>query len=193
MKRIFITLTICLYAMFIYGQQINQEKAISEISTAAATIKSMKCDFIQTKSLKILGDKMVSKGNMQLKQPDLLKWQYTTPYSYTFTLDGNKVSIEKGGRKDVIDINESRMFKEITRIMMNTLLGKCLTDRKSFKTTVMQKDQMYLATLVPLKKDIKQMFTKIVLHYNRQIAKVTKVELHEKNGDSTLIELLIKN
>ena len=33
------------------------------------------------------------------------------------------------------------------------------------------------------------MFTRIVLYYNRKQAVVTQIEMYEKNGDSTTIEL----
>lgn len=81
------------------------------------------------------------------------------------------------------------MFKEIARLMMNSVLGKVLTDKNDFKSAISQKGQYYIVTLTPQKKDIKQMFTTILLHYDKKLKTVTKVELHEKNGDATLIEM----
>lgn len=188
MRRIFIILTLIGVSLASYAVTFNQQAAIKEISAAAAALKTMQCDFVQTKSLKMLGDKMVSKGKMYCSQPDKLKWQYLTPYQYTFILNGNKVGINKGSRSNVVDVQKNKMFKEIARIMMNTVLGKCFSD-KDFKTSVVQKGRTYVATLIPLKKEMKQMFTKIVLHYSKDAATVTEVELHEKNGDSTVIEL----
>jgi len=171
-----------------YAATFNQQAAIKKISAAAAALKTMQCDFVQTKHLKMLGDEMVSKGKMYCSQPDKLRWQYTTPYQYTFVLNANKVSITKGKRNDVIDVQKNKMFKEIARIMMNTVLGKCFTG-KDFKTSVAEKDGTYIATLTPLKKEMRQMFSKIVLHYNKQASTITTVELHEKNGDRTYIEM----
>ena len=44
-------------------------------------------------------------------------------------------------------------------------------------------------TLKPLRKNIRQLFQNIVLRFSRQQALITKVELTEKNGDKTIIEL----
>ena len=74
--------------------------------------------------------------------------------------------------------------------MMNSILGKCLTDKKDFKVNVTGNAQQYHATLIPLKKDMKQMFTKIVLHYDVKVGMVKKVDMFEKNGDNTVIELV---
>ena len=37
---------------------------------------------------------------------------------------------------------------------------------------------------------MKQMFTKIVLHYDVKVGMVKKVDMFEKNGDNTVIELV---
>lgn len=172
-----------------HANAFDQAKALQEISKAAASISTMQCEFIQTKTLKMLGDKMVSKGYMYCQQLDKLRWEYTSPYRYTFILNGNKVLLKKGNRNDVIDVNQNKMFKEIARIMMNSVLGKCLTDKKDFKAGVAPQSSGYVVTLLPQKKDMKQMFSKIVLYYDKRLAVITKVVLYEKNGDNTVIDL----
>lgn len=189
MRKLLILFTLCLTFSISFAQKFDQTKALSEISTAASSIKTMECDFVQTKSLKMLGDKMISKGQMWCQQPNMLRWQYNSPYTYTFILNNNKVTVKKGNHSDVIDVNKNKMFKEIARIMMNSVLGKVLTDKTDFKASVVQKGQYYIVTLIPQKKEMKQLFTSIILHYETKLKLVTKVEMHEKNGDTTLIEL----
>ena len=161
-------------------QQINQ---------AASALKTMQCDFVQTKHIKMLNDKMVSKGRMYYQQPNMLRWEYTSPYAYTFILNGDKVLLKNQQRNDVIDTNQNKLFREIARIMMNTVVGKCLSDDKDFQTTLAETPTEWVATLVPQRKDMKGMFQKIILHFNRQKAMVSQVELIEMKGDKTIIEL----
>lgn len=159
------------------------------ISKVALKMKTMQCDFVQTKHIKMLNDKMVSRGKMYYQQASLLRWEYVTPYAYVFVLNNNKVLLKKGTRNDVININQSKFFGEIARIMMNSVVGKCLTDDKDFKSTVSSTASEYVATLYPQQKQLKQMFQKIILHFNKQQNIVSKVELIEKKGDTTIIEL----
>ncbi len=189
MKKALLYISLTIFAALAASAQIDTDKAIAEISAAAASVKTMQCDFEQTKSLKMLGDKMVSKGIMLCSQPDKLRWEYVSPYSYTFILNANKVTIVKGERTDVIDVNTNKMFREIARIMMDSVLGKCLTDSKNFKISVTADGDDYLASLVPQKKSMRQMFARIVLRYDRKQAMVTGVELFENNGDTTTIRL----
>lgn len=191
MKRLIaIILFIYCNCTYIVAQSVNEIEAIQEISRVAASIKTLKCDFVQTKTLKMLGDKMISKGLMYCSQPNHLRWEYVSPYTYIFILNENQVLLKKGNRNDIIDVNQNKMFKEIAHIMMNSVLGKCLTDKKDFKVGLSSLDSYYIVTLNPQKKEIKQTFTKIVLHYNRDSSMIVKVDMYEKNGDSTTIELM---
>ena len=170
-------------------QKVNESKVIQQINAVATSMRSMQCDFVQTKYLKMLNDKMVSKGKMYYQKSNKLRWEYTSPYSYAFVLNGSKVLISKGKRNDVINVNQSKMFKEIARIMMSSVVGNCLTDKKDFKVSLVASGSDYIATLYPQQKQMKQMFQKIILHFNKAKSTVTKVELVEKKGDKTLIEL----
>lgn len=191
MKRLIaIILFIYCNCTYIVAQSVIEIEAIQEISRVAASIKTLKCDFVQTKTLKMLGDKMISKGLMYCSQPNHLRWEYVSPYTYTFILNENQVLLKKGNRNDIIDVNQNKMFKEIAHIMMNSVLGNCLTDKKDFKVGLSSQDNYYIVTLNPQKKEIKQTFTKIVLHYNRDSSMIVKVDMYEKNGDSTTIELM---
>ena len=189
MKKLLYIIIMCCLPLALMAQSKAEQQIIQKVSTAAQNMKSMQCDFVQTKHLKLLNDKMISKGKMYYQQTNKLHWEYTTPYTYTFVLNDSKVLLKKGERNDVIDVNQNKMFKEIARMMMNSVVGKCLTDTKSFKTSVQEQSAEYVATLLPLKKDMKQMFSKIVLHFDKKQSLVTKVEMHEKKGDYTEIDL----
>jgi outer membrane lipoprotein carrier protein len=144
---------------------------------------------VQTKQLKLLNDRLVSKGKMCYQKSDKLRWEYTSPTSYVFILNGDKVLLKNNNRNDVIDVKQNKLFREIARIMMSSVVGNCLSDEKNFKTSIASTPTEWVATMLPLKKDMKQMFQKIILHFNKQKSMVSSVELIEKNGDQTLIEL----
>ncbi len=170
-------------------QKVDEEKIRQQINAVASAMKTMQCDFVQTKYLKMLNDKMVSHGKMYYKQSNQLHWEYTSPYSYTFILNDSKVQISQGDRKDVIDVNQSKFFKEIARIMMNSLVGKSFTDQKDFTSSIVEEGTEYVATLYPRQKQMQQMFQSLVLHFDKQKSIVSVVELIEKKGDKTVIEL----
>ena len=171
------------------AQSVSEDKIREQIELAATNMKTMQCDFVQTKYLRMLNDKMVSNGKMYYQQSDKRCWEYTSPYSYSFVLNGSKVLISKGNRNNIINVNQSKFFKEIARIMMNSVVGKALNDKRDFKVSFSTTTTEYIATLYPQQKQLQQMFQKIILHFNKQRAMVSKVELIEKRDDRTIIEL----
>lgn len=189
MKRQIYILILSLVALTSVAQTPQERQAIQQVSRAAAAIKTMQADFVQTKHLRMLGDKMVSRGRMCYQQSDRLRWEYTKPYAYTFILNGNSVMMSKGGHRDVVDVNRNKVFREIAQMMMSSVVGTCLTDSKRFKVSMTVDKQTCTATLLPQKKDVKAMFTRIVLVFNRKTSVVSKVIMYEKNGDRTEITL----
>ena len=189
MKKGLLILLTFHFSLLVSLAQQGDAQIRQKISQAAAAMKTMQCDFVQTKHLKMLSEEMVSKGRMCYQQSQCLRWEYTSPYDYTLIINHDKVLLKNRQRQDVIDVNQNRFFKEIASIMMNSVVGNCLNDDKSFKSTVTARGGEWVATLTPQRRDMKQMFKEIVLHFSQREAMVTQVELIEKNGDRTTIEL----
>ena len=92
-----------LYFIFATSSALAQSEVQirQQINQAASQMKSMQCDFVQTKHLKMLNDKMVARGKMYYRQGNQLRWEYVTPYAYTFILNNNKVLLKNSRRNDV--------------------------------------------------------------------------------------------
>lgn len=188
-KYLYFVIILFFSSSCLYAQGYSEARVKQEINNAAARLTSLQCDFVQTKYLKMLNDKMVSKGKMYYMQSNKLRWEYLSPYTYTFILNDNKVLLKNNNRKDVIDVQQNKLFKEIARIMMNSVVGKCLSDEKDFKSKISSSGNEWMALLTPVRKDLKQMFKEINLYFSKDNYMVSKVILIEKNGDKTVIEL----
>jgi|SRR5574344_3651 outer membrane lipoprotein carrier protein len=179
----------------LFSQELNTvsdsraKEMVAKISETASTIKSIQCDFVQEKQLSIMNDKMISKGKMYYSKGNLLRWEYTTPYSYLFILNGSKVMLKSPKTKNIADTRSNKIFQEIARIMMNSVTGKSLTDKEDFKVTLYLSGEQWIADMVPLKREMKQMFNSIKLYFDTRKSMVNRVELMEKGGDKTSIEL----
>ncbi len=184
----YIILTI-LFSLCSITSALAQTSAIDEISKASQAVETVQADFTQTKRLKMLNDAMVSKGRMWCTQPNRLRWEYTTPYASLFILNDDKVLFKNSKRSNTLNANRHKRIREMIRIMIPSNLGKVLSQKKDFHTTTETTGNQHILTLVPQKKELKQMFARIVLYYDRKQAVVTQIEMFEKNGDSTTIQL----
>lgn len=167
----------------------QKKEVIARLNKASAGIRTMSCGFTQTKHLSLLSDKMVSEGRMYYRQPDRLRWEYTSPYSYQFVFNGGKAYVGGNKRKDVIDTKSNRLFREIASIMMSTVTGKALSDSGSFTVDVADEKSQWAVTLIPRKKELRNMFRKIVLHFGKEDNIISGITLYEKNNDRTHIRL----
>jgi len=165
----------------------EQERIISEINTAAQSIRTLECTFVQTKELSIMNDKMVSNGTMAFAQPNKISWHYTSPYDYTFIIAGDKVLIGKGKNRNSIDLKSSQAFQGIAKMIAGSVTGKCLTQTDEFDVKILADERHYVALLTPKAKRLKKMFKGIRLHFNRASRTMEKVEMTETSGDNTTI------
>ena len=185
MKRYILFTIYCLLFTVIAAQGLSEQKIIEKMASAAEKIKTVECNFTQTKQSKMLSKPQMSEGKMFCQQPDKLRWEYTSPRASTLVLEGTEARLLKGTEQEV----RNKFIGEMARMIMNCVAGKNLTDNKTFQVSAKEMPTEYVATLVPQRKDMKRLYTKLVLHYNLKQETVTEIELHEKNGDRTLIEL----
>ena len=97
--------------------------------------------------------------------------------------------VRSGERTDVIETSGNRMFREIARIMMNSLTGKCLSDTSDFEVRISTDAGRWIAELTPRRREMEQFFSRVRLHFDPDRQLVTRVEMIEKNGDRTVIDL----
>ena len=189
MKKYSLLLWTFICVLSVSAQTLNDAQIRQRVNQATAAMKTLQCDFVQIKHLKMLNEEMLAQGKMYYQQSNKLRWEYTNPYTYTFVLNGDKVLLKNQQRNDVIDVNQNKIFREIARIMMSSVVGNSLLDNKTFKTTITINNSEWIATQIPQRKDMRQIFQRIVLHFNPQCAVVSCVEMIEKNGDKTVINL----
>lgn len=193
MKRLFFIVLVVVFSLHVSGQTKltaeQQKQLVEKIDKAASAMKSMQCDFTQTKSMKLLKKEMKSTGVMYFKQPNKLRWQYTSPYDYTFIMNGDKVRIKSTKSTQDINVQGNKIFRQITNIILNTVTGGGLKSASDFTVEVYQSDKGYFAKLYPKKKEVKQIYNVIEIYFNASLTMVSSVRMIEKTGDETLVNL----
>lgn len=174
----------------IVAQTPTPAEVIASIDRSATALRSLQGDFVQTKELSLLQERMVSRGVIYYRQAGgALRWEYLTPYRYTFILNGERVMMRSGDRTDVIETAENRVFREIARLMMNSLTGRSLATTSDFEVHVTVEPERWVVELTPRRREMEQFFARIRLSYDPSRQLVSRVELIERSGDRTTIEL----
>lgn len=194
MKRIALCLLLMLgLSLPLVAQQpvsaAEQASMVQAIAKTTSSIKTLRCSFRQVKTLSMLNEKLVSTGTMLYSRPARLRWQYQKPYTYTFIINDSRALMKNPEQKHVVDTRQSKLLGEITQIMVNSVTGKCLTEKGDFNICMTRSSGEWIAELQPVKKEMKAMFKLIKLHIDPKAHTVSQVELMETTGDVTRIYL----
>lgn len=131
----------------------------------------LEADFVQTKEMQLMEEKQVSLGHLSYRAPDHIRWKYQSPETLVWEIDGEQT-------------NTNPQIKRLLQMIMTTIAGESINDTNHFE--VQQEGNRY--TLMPKRRELKQMFQTIILtlHPETQIAE--QVVLIEKNGDRSTIQ-----
>lgn len=159
-----------------------KEKVISE-SKLTKTIKS---DFVQYKHLDFLANDVKTSGKMAFKAPNQVKWEYTNPYKYSVIFNENQLLINDGGTKSKVDIGNSRLFKKLNELIVNSVKGNMFSDA-DFEVSFLKSPKYNKAVFLPKDKKIAEYIASFELLFNKDDAQVFEVKMVEPSKDFTQI------
>lgn len=136
-----------------------------------SSLLHLEADFVQVKEMQLMEGKQVSSGHLSYRAPDYMRWEYQSPQTLVWEIDGEQT-------------NTNPQVKRLLQMIMATIAGESLTDNTNFE--VEQEDNRY--TLTPKKRELKQMFQQIILTLQPETQIAEQVVLVEKNGDRSAIQ-----
>lgn len=180
MKKTF-CLFICLIACSFAFAQNGAQKDLAVF----ALVKTVESGFSVSKHMEIAEKPLVSKGFFYFKSPDKLRWEYETPYSYGFLVDGEKMLSwqEKDGKKEIRDIPSGSGAREAASLLKVFISMDMETISKIYEVETAESG----LSLIPKNKSGKQAVREIKILFAGHIAAVKKVIIYEKSGDFTEI------
>ena len=144
----------------------QEKQVLAKMDQSSNALRTLQCDFVQSKRMKILSKEMQSKGVLYFVKPDKIRWQYTTPYDYTF------------------------IMRQITTIILNTVTGGGIMNSADFDVELFKKGDAYFAKMLPKKKEVKQVYAAIEVYFNPALTMVESIKMIEKSGEYTTVKLL---
>lgn len=124
----------------------------------ANTFTSLQASFRQVRHSSLMTRDLESRGTVWLQSPDKVRWEVTAPFS--------KVTVYSG------EIPSGRRFR--------------LPTEKDFTAAVLEGDELSV-TLDPVRRDLRDLFRRIVLTLDRKSLRIREVLLVEPDGDWTSI------
>lgn len=158
-----------------------------EVAIQAGSIENLSSDFTQTKHIQLMEKNSVSTGKLFYKSPNVLKWEYKSPYNYILVFKENKLYINDNGDKSTSNLKSNKLFEKLIALISGSLNGRLLADPDNFDVTYYKSGKLISAVIVPKDLALKEMFSEIILVFNQKNL-VDSVQLMEEEGDYTKIE-----
>ena len=178
---------ICGVFSMLHHSGVAAENDLEKLSRESARIKTLKADFVQKKSMKILTRPLISEGRFYFAAPDALRWEYFKPLkSVVIAYQGNtrryiyadgKMAEDKSGGVQAMKI----VLSEVAGWMTGRF------DRNpSFKAVVSRKDNTVIA-LTPVDEKMKSMIQKIEIALAQKAGVIQSVKIFEGADSYTQI------
>ena len=162
-----------------------------KVNEVASRTNSINTEFIQEKNLTFLDEKIISKGILLYKKPDMLRLEYTSPYSYLLIINNGKLLIKSDDSEVKVDLESSKMFNEINDLIINSIQGKIL-NMPDLSTSFFESNDSFFIQLWPEQEELKKYIKTIELYISKKDYTVTDFRVIELSDDYTLIKFVNK-
>ncbi len=163
---------------------INLTQFQQSLQKATAGELSIQSDFVQTKHLSLLADKITSKGKFYYRKEDKVRIEYTTPFQYLVVMNGGQMMVKDEQKTSRINARSSKTMQSVNRIMLDCMRGTVFSN-PDFKVTAYEGGSGYLLSLSPANDAIKKLFKQIDVYLTRSGYDVDKLSMVEQGGDFT--------
>ncbi len=167
-----------------FNELKNTTSLQSTLAATSKTTQTISSDFTQVKHMKMLNDKVVSKGKFYFKKEDKIRIEYNTPFQYLLVMNRGQIMVKDGGKTSKINTRNSRTMQSVNKIMMDCMQGTVL-DNKDFSVKAYESKEQVLLTLTPVANGMKNLFSRIDVYIARKDNNVDKLIMHEEGGDYT--------
>ena len=184
MKRFCLILLLGLCCLPLYAQTASEsarlldgvarDNAIAAILKANDLRTTLQFRFVMTRHSALLTEDMVSRGRAAYAYPDKVRWEVEKPRASLFVMNGT----------DPGDRRQQSLMRNVAK-----LGEKGLINETDFNVTVYATSQTWQVDLVPLRRDLGQLFSRITLLTDANTGTLRSIVLSEQGGDTTQLEL----
>ena len=167
-----------------------QNDILSEIEKGNAAYNTIQGDFTQTKTLAAKGTKVQSEGMLYISGDHQMAQHYQTPSADVLIINGDDFYMVRGKKKNKFNTDKNKTMRSLRNTLLYCVHGKpaALAAENGAEITAVQKSDGYEVTLVSTKKTARG-YAKIVLLYDLKTKLLTRMQMNEYNGNSTLYQM----
>lgn len=171
-------------------QAQDKQAILAQIEKANANITSIKGEFEQTKTIAASGKEIKSDGTLYIHGTDQMAMHYNAPSTDLLVINGNRFYMIRGKKKNNFNTEKNKAMRSLRNTLLYCVHGKPsqLAIENDADITVSKEVSGTVITLTSKKKTPRG-YEKIILHYSPTTSLLTRMEMIEWGGNSTLYEM----
>jgi outer membrane lipoprotein-sorting protein len=163
------------------------DDALARITKARESIQTLKASFEQTRVIGLLASEVKSKGRLTLVRPDRLRWDLFPPDEVTYWIGPEGLALRNADGVTKIGKAAAGRFASVLGDLLVMLGGDMRTLRTRYAISVEEKGDTLSITARPSDEEVKKHISSLSMQAKDRGAVVERIEIHEKNGDKSLI------
>jgi hypothetical protein len=144
-------------------------------------------EFIEQQFLSVLSRPIESSGELRYDAPDRLEKRTLKPHAETLVLTGEVLTVERAGRRRVMDLHAYPQVLPFVESIRATLAGDRKALERLFRLDFAGSVSRWTLTLVPLESKVKQSVSQVRIEGAQD--QLLKVEIRQPDGDRSLMTL----
>jgi hypothetical protein len=160
---------------------------LDEVMHLLAMRQHGRAEFIEQHFLAVLDHPVESSGELRYDAPDHLEKRTLLPHPENLVLAGGELTIERGGRRHVVDLHRYPQIQPFVESIRATLAGDRSALERYFHVELDGSVQRWVLTLVPLEHQAKLNVAQVQIDGSRD--QLLKIEIRQPDGDRSLMTL----
>jgi outer membrane lipoprotein-sorting protein len=163
------------------------DDALAKVTKARASIKTLQAPFTQTRAIGLLDSEVKSKGLFTLVRPNRLRWDLKPPDAVTYWVGPEGLAMQSADGVTKVGKAAAGRFAAVLGDLLVMLGGDLATLRSRYDLEVGKDNGRFALTAKPTAKEVKKHVRKLRMVAGSELWVVERIEIHEANGDHSLI------
>ena len=160
---------------------------LDEVMRLLAMRRHGRVEYVEQHFLAILDHPVESSGELRYDAPDHLEKRTLLPRPETLVLDGGALTIERGGRRRVVDLHRYPQVLPFIESIRATLAGDRSALEQVFQVEFAGGVERWLLTLTPLDHQLARVVKQVQIDGSRD--QLHRVDIRQPDGDRSLMTL----
>ena len=183
-----------LYILFFIVVTVHSQEKMTTVEAAilkekvkaqAALTETITSDFVQYKHLDFLANDIITKGDLNFKTPNMVKWSYVDPFVYSVIFKDENLYINDEGQKSDVNLSSSKLFKQLNKLIVNSVKGD-MFDANEFEISYFKTAGNSDVHFTPINKKISKYIKAFHIQFNIK-GDVIEIKMIEPSDDYTRI------